>query len=115
MAASLVHHVPRSTRTARTARTARATRAARVAILLVASSLTAALWLTAARPAFACSCVAPQPMAAYAKADNAVFAGTAGPSEARGVPVRVRTWFSGPGPAPIVYLAAIRPQVMRYQ
>jgi hypothetical protein len=45
-------------------------------------------------------------MAAYATADNAVFSGTAGPSDARGVPVRVGQWFSGPGAAPIVYLSA---------
>ena len=45
-------------------------------------------------------------MAAYATADNAVFSGTAGPSDARGVPVRVGQWFSGPGAAAIVYLSA---------
>jgi hypothetical protein len=45
-------------------------------------------------------------MAAYATAQNAVFSGTTGPSDARGVPVRVGMWFSGPGAAQIVYLAA---------
>jgi hypothetical protein len=68
--------------------------------------LLTAHWLTAARPAFACSCVQPQPMAAYGTGDYAVFSGTTGPSDARGVPVRIARWFSGPGPAPVIYLAA---------
>jgi hypothetical protein len=45
-------------------------------------------------------------MAAYGTAQNAVFSGTAGPGDARGVPVRVGRWFSGPGAAAIVYLSA---------
>ena len=67
---------------------------------------TTGLWLTAAAPTVACSCMAPQPMAEYDTANNAVFTGTAGPLDARGVPVRVETWFAGPEPAPLVYLAA---------
>jgi hypothetical protein len=78
----------------------------RLAALLSLTFLSMALWLTAAGPAFACSCVGPQPMAAYATADNAVFSGTAGPRDNRGVPVRVSAWFSGRGAAPIIYLAA---------
>ncbi len=80
--------------------------ARRVLLLASVASLLTALWLTAAGPTFACSCVQPQPMAAYGTADYAVFSGTTGPSDARGVPVRVAHWFSGRGPAPIVYLAA---------
>jgi len=67
--------------------------------------LTGAVWLSAAGPTFACSCMAPQPMAAYDTAQNAVFAGTVGPPDARGVPVRVTTWYHGPGAAAVVYLA----------
>jgi hypothetical protein len=80
--------------------------ARRLASLVSIAFLSSLLWLTAAAPTFACSCVQPEPMAAYATADNAVFSGTAGPSDARGVPVRVGQWFSGPGAAPIVYLSA---------
>lgn len=78
----------------------------RLTILLSIAFLSMALWLTAAAPTLACSCVQPEPMAAYGTADNAIFAGTAGPSDARGVPVRVATWFYGRDAAPIVYLSA---------
>ncbi len=80
--------------------------ARRLTILLSIAFLSMALWLTAAAPTFACSCVQPEPMAAYGTADNAIFAGTAGPSDARGVPVHVATWFHGRDAAPIVYLSA---------
>jgi hypothetical protein len=84
-----------------------ATRSARrLALLASTALLSTAMWLTAAGPTFACSCVGSQPMATYATAEYAVFSGTTGPSDARGVPVRVAQWFSGPGPAPIVWLAA---------
>src|SRR4030095_10633071 len=46
------------------------------------------------------------PMQEYATPDNAIFSGTAGILEARGVPVEVDTWFAGKGAAPVVYLAA---------
>ena len=80
--------------------------ARRIASLLSVVFLSTALWLTAAGPTLACSCVQPGPMADYATADHAIFAGTAGPSDARGVPVRVAQWFSGKGAAPLVYLSA---------
>ncbi len=80
--------------------------ARRLASLLSVSFLATALWLTAAGPTFACSCMGPQPMAFYATEDTAVFSGTTGPKDNRGVPVRVATWFSGRGAAPIVYLAS---------
>lgn len=80
--------------------------ARRLAALLALAFLSTALWLTAAGPTFACSCVQPGPMAEYATADHAIFAGTAGPSDARGVPVRVSQWFSGKGAAPLLYLSA---------
>ncbi len=80
--------------------------ARRLASLLSLAFLSTALWLTSAGPTFACSCAQPEPMAAYATADYAIFAGTAGPSDARGVPVRVAQWFSGKGAAPLVYLSA---------
>ncbi len=84
-----------------------ATRSARrLALLVAVASLSAALWLTAAGPTFACSCAQPGPIGTYKTADNAIFAGTTGPSDARGVPVRVAQWFWGAGAAPIVYLSA---------
>ena len=78
----------------------------RLALLVAVASLSAALWLTAAGPTFACSCVQPGPIGTYKTVDNAIFSGTAGPSDARGVPVRVAQWFWGAGSAPIVYLSA---------
>jgi hypothetical protein len=78
----------------------------RLSLLITLPVLTTAVWLTAAGPTVACSCVAPGPIEEYATPDNAIFSGTAGPMEARGVPVRVATWFSGEGAAPLVYLAA---------
>jgi len=80
--------------------------ARRLASLLALAFLSTALWLAAAGPTFACSCVQPGPMAEYATADHAIFSGTVGPSDARGVPVRVAQWFSGKGAAPLVYLSA---------
>lgn len=88
-----------------TARPARRS-ARRTSLLVLVALLSTGLWLTAAGPTFACSCVAPEPLAAYATKDYAIFSGTTGPSDARGVPVRVATWFSGSGPAAIVYLSA---------
>jgi hypothetical protein len=37
--------------------------------------------------------------------ESAVFAGTAGPRDARGVPVQVARWYQGKGAAPTVWLA----------
>ena len=78
----------------------------RVGLLTTLPLLTTAVWLLAAGPTFACSCAMPGPMQEYATADNAIFSGTAGLKDARGVPVEVETWFAGSGAAPIVYLAA---------
>jgi hypothetical protein len=78
----------------------------RLALLTTLPVLTSAVWLLAAGPTVACSCVPPGPIETYATGEHAIFSGTAGPSDARGVPVRVATWFSGDGAAPMVYLAA---------
>ena len=42
----------------------------------------------------------------YANADTAVFSGTAGVRDGRGVPVTIDRWFWGRGAAPVVWLAA---------
>ena len=83
-------------------------RPSRPAALLLAVALVVALGglLISARPVGACSCVANQSMRDYATAENAVFTGTAGAREGRGVPVKVDRWFWGVGAAPVVWLAA---------
>ena len=62
--------------------------------------------LITARPVAACSCVAFGSMKDYAKPENAIFTGTAGAAQARGVPVQVDRWLWGKGAAPVVWLAA---------
>lgn len=73
-----------------------------LAALLGATSLL----LGTARPAFACSCAMPGPLKDSASADTAIFSGTAGLRQERGVPVEVDRWFWGEGAAPVVWLAA---------
>ena len=79
----------------------------RAALLLIAASLIAICGvLMTPRPVGACSCVPLGTMKDYAKPENAVFTGTAGVREARGVPVAVDRWMWGVGAAPIVWLTA---------
>lgn len=75
---------------------------------LIAAAVAVVLWAhTAAPPASACSCVGPQPMAAYAiEPRSAVLTGVPGPLSARGVPVQVTRWFKGPGATRVVWLSA---------
>lgn len=80
----------------------RSTRFLLLAALLAATSLL----LGTARPAYACSCAMPGPMKESANADTAIFTGTAGLRQERGVPVEVDRWFWGEGAAPVVWLAA---------
>jgi hypothetical protein len=61
--------------------------------------------MTTPRPVIACSCVGFTSWKEAVTPETAVFAGTAGPREARGVPVRVERWFQGKGAAPTVWLA----------
>jgi hypothetical protein len=72
-------------------------RAGRLPLLAVLVSLSTGLWLFAAGPTTACSCVLPGPLAEYRTNDHAIFSGTVGPKDARGVPVRVTEWFWGRG------------------
>lgn len=73
-----------------------------LAILLAASGIL----LATARPVRACSCASFTSMKDYATADTAVFTGTAGARDRRGVPVSVDRWYWGRGAAPVVWLAA---------
>jgi hypothetical protein len=73
-----------------------------IAVALLAS-FTAVM--TTPRPVVACSCVGFTSWKEAVTPETAVFAGTAGPRDARGVPVRVERWFQGQGAAPTVWLA----------
>lgn len=89
-------------------RPARAAHGAPRPILILLAALLAAsgILLATARPAAACSCAGFTSMKDYANADTAVFSGTAGLRDARGVPVEIDRWFWGRGAAPVVWLAA---------
>ncbi|HET7702745.1 MAG TPA: hypothetical protein VFK35_05050 [Candidatus Limnocylindrales bacterium] len=77
-----------------------------ILLALVALIGASGILLASARPVAACSCAEFQTMKDFATADNAVFTGTAGVREQRGVPVTVDQWFWGRGAAPVVWLAA---------
>jgi hypothetical protein len=79
----------------------------RTALIVVASvALALGAAFGSARPVAACSCAGFQSMKDHANADNAVFTGTAGVMEVRGVPVEVDQWLWGMGAAPVVWLTA---------
>ncbi len=78
----------------------------RLMAFLAAVALAAGILVATAVPAVACSCVEPQPMAAYAgDADSIIFTGIVQPPDAGGVPVRVTRWFQGPDRSAFVRLA----------
>ena len=62
--------------------------------------------MTLPRPVAACSCVGFTTWKEAVTPETAVFSGTAGQRQARGVPVRVERWFQGMGAAPNVWLTA---------
>jgi hypothetical protein len=79
--------------------------ATRMLTLVVGTTLAMTVQMAVPGTTLACSCMAPQPMAAYAGDPNQViFSGTVQPIEARGVPVLVSQWFQGPGAAAVVGL-----------
>lgn len=80
-------------------------RLARPTAALVATFLAVGFLLATAIPAMACSCVGPQPMAAYAgDPAQVIFTGVVQPPDGRGVPVKVSRWFQGMDPAQVVWL-----------
>jgi hypothetical protein len=82
-------------------------RQTRIAALVIAAALAVGISLGSATPAVACSCMGPQPMAAYAgDPEQVIFTGTVGIPDARGVPVRVTRWFQSPDTPAIVWLQA---------
>jgi len=77
----------------------------RAATLAFAAALAVGVLLGTAVPAVACSCMGPQPMAAYrGDATQAIFTGVVQVPDAKGVPVRVTRWFQGPSPDQLVWL-----------
>jgi hypothetical protein len=76
-----------------------------VGALLLASALLLGRGLAIPEVAVACSCIAPQPLAAYAGEDVAIFAGQVVGDDPDGVRVAVEQWFSGAGAAPVVLIA----------
>lgn len=78
----------------------------RVGVLLVVASVAAFGGLFGnVKPVAACSCAAPGSLRESATAEQAIFSGTAGERQRRGVPVQVDRWFWGQGAAPVVWLA----------
>lgn len=77
----------------------------RVGVLLVVASVAAfAGLLGSVKPVAACSCMLPGSLKESATAEQAIFSGTAGDHQPRGVPVQVDRWFWGQGAAPVVWL-----------
>lgn len=72
---------------------------------LVSAFLAMGFLLATAIPAMACSCMGPQPMAAYAgDPAQVIFTGVVMAPDGRGVPVQVTHWFQGADAAPVVWL-----------
>jgi hypothetical protein len=76
---------------------------------LVASATSLAFvlvgYLAMALPVAACSCMGPEPMAAYVGSpERAIFSGTVQAAEPVGTPVIVTRWFQGEGAAGIVWI-----------
>ncbi len=86
-----------------TTRPARPLRRAALLILVVPVAAFAGL-LGSVRPVAACSCAMPGSLKESATAEQAIFSGTAGDHQPRGVPVQVDRWFWGQGAAPVVWL-----------
>jgi len=74
-------------------------------LTLVAALLSFLPLLSLPRPAEACSCVEPQPLARYAGQGNVILAGRVDGRDERGVRVVVERWFAGAGPAQPVWIA----------
>jgi len=75
-------------------------------LFLVALAASFGSVLTMAHPVVACSCVGFTSWKEAVTPETAVFSGTAGQRQARGVPVRVERWLRGKGAAPTVWLSA---------
>ena len=74
-------------------------------LLLIASVTALGALFGAVRPAAACSCAMTTSAKEWATPEQAVFTGTAGGRDDRGVEVRVDRWLWGAGAAPTVWLS----------
>ena len=82
-------------------------RLARTMSALLAAVIALGIYLVAAIPVVACSCMGPQPMSAYAgDSDQVIFAGFVQVPDGRGVPVQVSHWFQGAEASAVVWLAS---------
>jgi hypothetical protein len=76
-----------------------------ISIRVAAAAALIAVWLAVPGPTAACSCVEPGPLALEpGHPTHAVFEGSLGPQDPRGVQLRVERWFHGAGAAQIVWL-----------
>lgn len=71
---------------------------------ILAAALLLGLGTAIPRVVSACSCVGPQPLAAYAGPDTVIFSGTVVGEDVDGVRVGVERWFSGSGAAAVVLI-----------
>lgn len=75
----------------------------RLASVFAALAIVLTAHLATPRPAFACSCMAAEPMAAYAGQPQwTIFSGVVQAPDQQGVPVLVSRWFQGEGAAGLV-------------
>ena len=82
-------------------------RPARIAPVVFGAIVAIGISLSYATPVAACSCVGPQPMAAYRGDPNqTIFTGIVQSPDAKGVPVNVTRWFQGGAADAIVWLDA---------
>jgi hypothetical protein len=77
-----------------------------VAAVAWATGLVLGTGLAVPRVAVACSCMAPQPLAAYEGPENVILAGEVLGRDDPGIRVGVEQWFAGTDPAPVVRIAA---------
>lgn len=75
-----------------------------VAAILVAALLAIVPQLALPKPAVACSCVGPQPLAQYANDGSVILSGRVVGKDAMGVQVAVDRWFSGLGATRAVWI-----------
>jgi hypothetical protein len=76
-----------------------------LAALLLAVGLSLATGVVIPHVAVACSCIGPQPLAAYAGEETVIFAGEIVSDDSEGLLIDVEQWFSGDGAAPVQLIA----------
>jgi hypothetical protein len=74
-------------------------------LIAIAALVSFGAVLTTPRVVVACSCVGFASLKEAVGPESALFTGTAGKRQERGVPVEIQRWFWGRGSAPIVWLS----------